>query len=298
MNTNKNTIYEGCGVAIVTPMNPDGSINYDVFSALIEEQVTKGTSALIVCGTTGEASTMSDPEHIECIRFAAEKAAGRIPVIAGTGSNHTSHMIELSAAAEKAGADALLLMTPYYNKTSQRGLVASFTAVADAVNIPIMLYNIPGRTCVNIEIGTFVELAKHPNIAAVKEAGGDVNYMAQIINACPNLDVYSGDDGLTVPAMSVGAKGVVSVAANIVPEIMRNMCKSCLDNDFVAAGKMQVKYTKLFADLLKLDVNPVPVKAALNMMGKNVGGCRMPLYEMDGTALAKLKMSLESAGVI
>ncbi|MCL2036328.1 MAG: 4-hydroxy-tetrahydrodipicolinate synthase [Oscillospiraceae bacterium] len=295
----KKTIFTGSGVAIVTPFNPDGSVNYGVFAELIEEQIEKETDALIVCGTTGEASTLNDDEHIECIRFAVEKVAKRIPIIAGTGSNNTLHMIELSLAAEKSGADALLLMTPYYNKTSQRGLISNFTKVADAVKIPIMLYNIPGRTCVNIEISTFIELAEHPNIVAVKEAGGDINYMAQIIEACgENLGVYSGDDVMTVPAMALGAKGVVSVAANIAPQIMREICRLCLENDFAEAGKLQIKYLKLCMDLLKLDVNPIPVKTALNLMGKNVGGLRMPLFEMEDSASAKLKVSLQSAKLI
>jgi 4-hydroxy-tetrahydrodipicolinate synthase len=199
---------------------------------------------------------------------------------------------------EKAGADALLLMTPYYNKTSQRGLIASFTQVADMVNIPIILYNIPGRTCVNIELNTFKELAKRPNIAAVKEAGGDVSYMLRIMDVCgDSLDLYSGDDVLTVPAMSVGAKGVISVMANIAPEIMSAVCKLCLENNFAEAGKLQIKYSKLCVDLLKLDVNPVPVKTALNILGKNVGGSRMPLYKMDESSLAKLKESLNAAGL-
>jgi 4-hydroxy-tetrahydrodipicolinate synthase len=295
----KKTIFTGSCAAIITPMNPDMSVNYDVFGTLIEEQIESGTSALVVCGTTGEASTLNDEEHIECIRFSVEKTAGRIPVIAGTGSNDYSYMLELSLAAEKAGADALLLMTPYYNKTSQRGLAACFKGIADAVKIPIMLYNIPGRTCVNIEIDTFRELAKHPNIVAVKEAGGDINYLAQIIEACSDsLDVYVGDDVMTVPSMSLGAKGVVSVLANISPKIMRDICKLCLDNDFAAAGKIQIKYMKICMDLLKLDVNPVPIKAALNIIGKQAGRCRMPLYEMDETALSKLRKSLESAGLI
>ncbi|MCL2071572.1 MAG: 4-hydroxy-tetrahydrodipicolinate synthase [Oscillospiraceae bacterium] len=294
----KKTIFTGSAPAIVTPMNPDNSINYEALSQLAEEQIAKGTSALVVCGTTGEASTLTDAEQIDFIKYAVERTAGRIPVIAGTGSNDTSHMIELSKAAEKVGADALLLMTPYYNKTSQRGLVAHFTKVADAVKIPILLYNIPGRTCVKIEIDTFKKLSEHPNIVGVKEAGGDINYLSQIIEACPSFDVYSGDDAMTVPAMSVGAKGVVSVMANVAPDVMSGICKLCLDNDFAAAGKLHIKYIKLCLDLLSLDVNPVPVKAALNLMGKQVGGCRMPLYEMDGEALAKLKKSLENSGIL
>jgi 4-hydroxy-tetrahydrodipicolinate synthase len=293
-----NTLFTGCGTAIVTPLNSDLTINYDVFAKLIEEQIAGGISALIVCGTTGEASTMTDDEQIECIRFAVEKTAGRVPIIAGTGSNDTAKMVELSTKAEKAGADALLLMTPYYNKTSQRGLVANFTAVADAVKIPIMLYNIPGRTCVNIEIDTFIELAKHKNIVAVKEAGGDINYLSQIIAACPSLDVYIGDDVMTVPSMSLGAKGVVSVAGNIAPKIMSEICSLCLSNNFTEAGKLQIKYLNTFMDLLKLDVNPVPIKAAMNLAGKNVGGCRMPLYEMSETSLKNLKASLENTGLI
>ena len=291
----KNTIFTGCGTALVTPFNPDNSVNYDVFGLLITEQIEKGTSALIICGTTGEASTLNDSEHIECIRFAVEKTAGRVPVVAGTGSNDTSHMLELSLAAEKVGADALLLMTPYYNKTSQRGLVASFTKVADAVKIPIILYNIPGRTCVNIELSTFAELSKHSQIVAVKEAGGDINYLAQIIQVCgDSLDVYVGDDSMTVASMALGAKGVISVAGNIIPDVMSQICRLCLDNDFAAAGKIQIEYLKFCLDLLKLDVNPIPIKTAMNFAGKNVGGFRMPLYEMSEESAEKLKASLNA----
>ncbi|MDR0196979.1 MAG: 4-hydroxy-tetrahydrodipicolinate synthase [Oscillospiraceae bacterium] len=295
----KKTIFTGSGVALITPMNPDGSINYGCFGALIEEHIEKGTGALIVCGTTGESSTMTDDEHRECIRFAVEKSAGRIPVIAGTGSNDTAYMIELSVEAKELGADAILIVSPYYNKASQRGLVASFTAVADAVDIPIILYNIPGRTNVNISIDTFKELAKHPNIKAVKESGGDINYFARIIEACgDDLDVYSGDDCMTVPAMSLGAKGVVSVIANIAPELMRDICALCFKNDFRAAGALQVKYARLCMDLLTLDINPVPIKAAMNLVGKNVGGCRLPLYKMSDAALEKLRVSLGKAGLL
>jgi 4-hydroxy-tetrahydrodipicolinate synthase len=295
----KNTLFTGLATAIVTPMNADLTVNYGAFSALIENQIAGGAAALVVCGTTGEASTLTDEEHIKCITIAVEIANKRIPVIAGTGSNDTAKMLELSLAAEKAGADMLLLMTPYYNKTSQRGLIANFTAVADAVNIPIMLYNIPGRTCVNIEIATFAELAKHKNITAVKEAGGDINYLAQIIEACgDNLDVYVGDDVMTVASMALGAKGVVSVFGNIAPQIMSEICALCLKNDFAAAGKLQIKYMKVCMDLLKLDVNPVPIKAALNLAGENVGGCRMPLFTMSEKALGKLRDSLTCAEVL
>ncbi|MCL2077008.1 MAG: 4-hydroxy-tetrahydrodipicolinate synthase [Oscillospiraceae bacterium] len=295
----KKTIFTGAGVALVTPMNADGSVNYTLFGELIEQQIKGGTSALVVCGTTGEASTLTDDEHIELIRYAAEKASGRIPVIAGTGSNDTAYMIELSVEAEKAGADALLLVTPYYNKSSQRGLVKNFEKVADSVKTPIMLYNIPGRTGVNMSIETFKELAKHPNIVAVKESGGDITYLAKIIDACGDqINIYSGDDVMTVPAMSLGAKGVVSVLSNIAPEIMAEMCALCLKNDFKAAGEIQIKYLGFANDLLSLDVNPVPVKTALNLMGVNVGKCRLPLYEPDGDVTEKLKLSLERAGLL
>ncbi|MCL1789101.1 MAG: 4-hydroxy-tetrahydrodipicolinate synthase [Oscillospiraceae bacterium] len=295
----KKTIFTGSCTALVTPMNPDLSVNYDCFGSLTEEQISKGTSALVVCGTTGEASTLTDEEHLECIRYAVEKTKGRVPVIAGTGSNDYSYMLKLSLAAEKAGADALLLMTPYYNKTSQKGLIAAFTGIADAVNVPIILYNIPGRTCVNIELNTFGELAKHPNIVAVKEAGGDINYLAQIIDTCgDSLDVYVGDDAMTVSSMALGAKGVVSVFGNIAPGVMSGICKLCLDNDFATAGKLQIQYLKICLDLLKLDVNPVPIKESMKLAGKQVGGCRMPLYKMDESSLAKLRKSLESVNLI
>ncbi|MDR0222022.1 MAG: 4-hydroxy-tetrahydrodipicolinate synthase [Oscillospiraceae bacterium] len=294
----ENTIFTGSGVAIITPMNPDLSINYELFGALIEEQITKGTSALIVCGTTGEASTMTDEEHNECIRFAVEKTAKRIPVIAGTGSNDTAYMVELSVEAEKLGADALLIMTPYYNKTSQRGLVKHFGAVAEKVGIPIMLYNIPSRTNMNIELNTFKELAEYPNIRAVKESGQRVDGFSALINES-GLDVYSGDDFMTVPVMSLGAKGVVSVLANVVPEVVGKICALCLENNFREAGRLQQKYARFMGSGgLFIDVNPIPVKAAMNLMGKNVGGCRLPLCDMESAKLEKLQIEMINVGIL
>ncbi|MCL2087816.1 MAG: 4-hydroxy-tetrahydrodipicolinate synthase [Oscillospiraceae bacterium] len=295
----RKTVFTGSGVAIVTPMNADGSINFNLFEELVEWQIESGTNAIIVCGTTGEASTMTDDEHKECIRVAANKAAGRVPVIAGTGSNDTAYATELSVEAEKLGADCLLLVSPYYNKSSQRGLVQHFSTIADAVGIPVLLYNIPGRTGVNISIDTFEELSKHPNIVGVKESGGDINYFAKIIERLgKNFDVYSGDDGMAVPVMSLGGKGVVSVAANIIPEVMSKMAALCLENDFAAAGKMQIKYSKLFDHLLTLDVNPTPIKQAMNMNGKGVGGVRLPLYEMYGHSKVILKSTLSELGLV
>lgn len=294
----KNTIFTGAGIAIITPMNADGSINYQGLGDLIENQITNGTDAIIICGTTGEASTMTDEEHLECIRFAVEKTAGRIPVIAGTGSNDTRYAIELSKEAEAVGVDGLLLVTPYYNKTTQRGLIAHFTAIADAVNVPIILYNIPGRTGVNMEVATVKKLAEHRNIAAIKEASGNISYAAKLIAACgDNIDVYSGNDDMVVPLVSLGGKGVISVASHVIPKQMHDMVQYCLDNNFAEATKLQIEYLDLINSLF-IEVNPIPVKEALNMMGVNVGPCRMPLYEMSDEHKAVLRASLEKHGLI
>lgn len=294
----KNTIFTGAGIAIITPMNADGSINYQGLGDLIENQIANGTDAIIICGTTGEASTMTDEEHLECIRFAVEKTAGRIPVIAGTGSNDTRYAIELSKEAEAVGVDGLLLVTPYYNKTTQRGLIAHFTAIADAVNVPIILYNIPGRTGVNMEVATVKKLAEHRNIAAIKEASGNISYAAKLIAACgENIDVYSGNDDMVVPLVSLGGKGVISVASHVIPKQMHDMVQYCLDNNFAEATKLQIEYLDLINSLF-IEVNPIPVKEALNMMGVNVGPCRMPLYEMSDEHKAVLRASLEKHGLI
>lgn len=294
----KNTIFTGAGIAIITPMNADGSINYQGLGDLIENQIANGTDAIIICGTTGEASTMTDEEHLECIRFAVEKTAGRIPVIAGTGSNDTRYAIELSKEAEAVGVDGLLLVTPYYNKTTQRGLIAHFTAIADALNVPIILYNIPGRTGVNMEVATVKKLAEHRNIAAIKEASGNISYAAKLIAACgDNIDVYSGNDDMVVPLVSLGGKGVISVASHVIPKQMHDMVQYCLDNNFAEATKLQIEYLDLINSLF-IEVNPIPVKEALNIMGVNVGPCRMPLYEMSDEHKAVLRASLEKHGLI
>ena len=294
----KNTIFTGAGIAIITPMNADGSINYQGLGDLIENQIANGTDAIIICGTTGEASTMTDEEHLECIRFAVEKTAGRIPVIAGTGSNDTRYAIELSKEAEAVGVDGLLLVTPYYNKTTQRVLIAHFTAIAEAVNVPIILYNIPGRTGVNMEVATVKKLAEHRNIAAIKEASGNISYAAKLIAACgDNIDVYSGNDDMVVPLVSLGGKGVISVASHVIPKQMHDMVQYCLDNNFAEATKLQIEYLDLINSLF-IEVNPIPVKEALNMMGVNVGPCRMPLYEMSDEHKAVLRASLEKHGLI
>lgn len=295
MNT---PIFTGAGVAIVTPMNADGSINYEQFGKMIDFQIENGTDAIIVCGTTGEASTMSDEEHIECIRFAVERCAKRVPVIAGTGSNDTAYAVELSVKAEEVGADALLLVTPYYNKTSQRGLVAHFGAVAEVVNIPIILYNIPGRTGLNITIATYKELAKFDNIVAVKEASGNISYVAELIAQCGDvLDVYSGNDDQIVPIMSLGGKGVISVLSNILPKETHEMTQLCLDNNFAEARKIQISYLELINNLF-IEVNPIPVKEAMNLMGMNMGECRMPLVPMAPETQKTLENSLKKYNLI
>lgn len=294
----KNTLFTGAGIAIITPFNEDGSINYERLGEMIDYQIENGTDAIIICGTTGEASTMSDEEHLECIRFAVKKAAKRVPVIAGTGSNDTAYAIKLSKEAEEIGADGLLLVTPYYNKTTQRGLIAHFTAIADAVNIPIILYNIPGRTGMSIEISTAKVLAKHKNIVAVKEASGNIGYTAKLIAACgDNLDVYSGNDDMIVPIMSLGGKGVISVLSHVLPKETHLMAQYCLENNFAEASKLQIKYLDLINNLF-VEVNPIPVKEAMNLIGVNVGGCRMPLYPMSDENREKLKASLAKHGLI
>ncbi|MBQ8612826.1 MAG: 4-hydroxy-tetrahydrodipicolinate synthase [Ruminiclostridium sp.] len=292
----KNVIFTGSAVAIVTPMNADGSINYDVFGDIIEEQIAGGTDAIVVCGTTGEASTMTDEEHIEAIRFTVEKTAKRIPVIAGTGSNDTGYAIELSKQAEAAGADALLQVTPYYNKTSQRGLVAHFTAIADAVNIPIILYNVPSRTGMTISVDTYVELAKHPNIVATKEASGNFSLIAEIA-AKTDLAIYSGNDDQVLGVLAFGGKGVISVSANVIPKEKHDMVMLYMNGEREKALTLQNKYLDM-ENAMFIDVNPIPVKEAMNLMGKNVGECRLPLVKMEEAKIEKLRNELAKVGLV
>lgn len=294
----KNTIFTGAGIAIVTPFYADGSINYDRLGEMIDHQIENHTDAIIICGTTGEASTMTDDEHLECIKFTVKRTAGRVPVIAGTGSNDTKYAVELSKEAEAAGANALLLVTPYYNKTTQKGLILHFNTIADAVNIPIVLYNIPGRTGMNMEVSTVKELAKHKNIVALKEASGNISYVAKLIAECgDNIDIYSGNDDMIVPVMSLGGKGVISVLSHILPKETHNMVQLCLDNDFAKATEMQIKYLDLI-NALFIEVNPIPVKEALNMTDWNVGPCRLPLCEMSDEHKSALRAALAKHGLI
>ena len=294
----KNTIFTGSGVAIVTPMNEDGTVNYDAYADLIDFQIENKTDAIITCGTTGESSTRSDAEHREVIRFAIEQTAGRVPVIAGTGSNDTKYAIELSKSAEEMGADGLLLVTPYYNKTSQRGLVAHFGMIAESVKTPIILYSVQRRTGVNIAPETAYELSKYDNIAAIKEASGNISQVAKIRALCgDSLDVYSGNDDQIVPLLSLGGKGVISVLANVAPEVTHNICQYYFDGKVAESAALQLEYLDLCNDLF-IDVNPIPVKEALNMMGMNAGPCRMPLYEMTDAAKDKLAATLSKHGLL
>ncbi len=294
----KNTVFTGAGVAIVTPMNADGSINYDEFGRIIDFQIDNSTDAIIVCGTTGESATMTDEEHVECIRYCVDRVNKRVPVIAGTGSNDTKYAVDLSVEAEKLGADALLVVTPYYNKTSQRGLIAHFTAIADSVNIPIILYNVPSRTGVNISLDTYDILANHKNIVAVKEASGNISSIAKIIEKCGDrLDVYSGNDDQIIPIMSLGGKGVISVLSNVCPKETHEMAQLCLDNNFAEAAKLQIKYLDLCTNLF-IDVNPIPVKEAMNIMGFNAGECRLPLLKMEQSKIDSLTASMKNVGLI
>lgn len=284
----KKCVFEGCATALVTPMLPDGSVNLPGLEALVEQQIAGGIDALVVCGTTGESAVLSHEEHTRVIETAVKKANGRIPIIAGTGSNDTNYAVRLSKEAVALGADALLMVTPYYNKTSQAGLVAHYHYVADRVDVPIILYNVPSRTGVNIKPETYCELAKHPNIVAAKEANGDLSSMLKTISLCGDeLTLYSGNDDQTVPVMSIGGKGVISVLSNILPGEMHRIADYCLKGDFKAATELSVKYFALM-DAMFIDVNPIPVKEAMNLMGMAVGECRLPLVKLNKANREKL----------
>lgn len=291
-------IFTGSGVALITPMHPDGSVNYEVLGELLEFHITNGTDAIIACGTTGEAATLTVKEHCEVLSFVCEKVAGRIPVIAGTGSNDTSTAIELSKSAELSGADALLSVTPYYNKTSQTGLIRHFETIADNIDLPMILYNVPSRTGCNIKPKTYAELCKHENIVATKEANGDISSVSQTRSLCGDkLDIYSGNDDQTVPFMSLGALGVISVFANFCPKEMHDICELCLNNNFVEASKMNFHYVELM-DIMFSDVNPIPVKTAMNLIGFNAGECRLPLVPMSYSGYHDLKDCLAKYDLI
>lgn len=292
-------IFKGAGVAIVTPFNEDLSVNFDKLGEIIEEQIAGGTDAIIICGTTGEASTLSHGEHLAAIKYTIDKVAKRIPVIAGTGSNATDTAIMLSTEAEKYGADGLLLVTPYYNKATQNGLIAHFTAVANSVKIPIILYNVPGRTGCSITPETAVKLAKNvENIVGIKEASGNISQVAKLMHLADGcIDLYSGNDDQIVPILSLGGVGVISVLSNVAPKETHDIVAKYLDGDVKGSMELQLKAIPL-VDALFCEVNPIPVKAGLNLQGKNVGLPRLPLTEMEPQNQERLKKAMVDFGVL
>ncbi len=293
------SVFTGAGTAMATPMNADGSINFDALEKMTDDQIAGGIDALIVCGTSGEAPTLEDDEHIEAISVVVKRAAGRVPVIGGTGSNNTAHACMMSERARQVGADAVLLVAPYYNKATQEGLIKSFTCIAEAAEIPCILYNVPSRTSTNILPETAAYLGRHvENIVAIKEASGDISQIARCKElGGDDLDIYSGNDDQTVPIMSLGGIGVISVLSNVAPRYTHDMAQAALDGDFRKAAEMQLRCLELVRCLF-CEVNPIPVKAALNMMGYEAGIPRLPLTEMTQPNQEKLMKAMKELGCI
>ena len=294
----KKTIFTGSGVAIVTPMNDDFSINYAKLGELIDWQVEQGQDAIIICGTTGESTVMTDQEHVECIRCAVERVAGRVPVIAGAGSNDTAYAVWLSKESKALGADALLHVTPYYNKTSQMGLLRHFDIVANATDLPVIVYNVPGRTGLDVKPETYLEMSKHPNLVAIKEASGNIGAAAKTAALVgENMHLYSGNDDQIVPIMSLGGKGVISVMGNVAPKLTHLIPTLYLEGKTSESTALQLKLMDLCSALF-CDVNPIPVKEALNLMGRGVGPCRMPLVELSDANRTMLSAVLQKHGLL
>ena len=292
----KNPIFVGAGTAIITPLTKDG-VDYPAFKKLIDWQIESGIDALIICGTTGEGATLSDAEHRQVLKFALEVADGRVPMIAGTGSNDTSYACDLTRYACQLGYDAMLVVTPYYNKATQNGLVQTYTAIADASTKPIIIYNVPGRTGVNVEPSTYAKLADHPNIAAIKEANGNLSKIVETVALVGDkLDIYSGNDDQTVPIMACGGKGVISVLSNVMPGETSRMCHLALEGDFAGAMELQKKYLNL-ANGLFYEVNPIPAKAAVSALGFGDDALRMPLTPMEDGTRAKLYEEMRKLGL-
>ena len=297
MSKLKKSIFTGAATALITPFK-DGKLDYASLDALIEAQIAGGIDALVIAGTTGEAATLTHEEHCDLLRYSVEKVAGRVPVIAGTGSNDTAYGIELSRYACEVGCDALLLVTPYYNKATPKGLIKSFLATADATDKPIILYNVPSRTGVNITLPVYRELAKHERIVAVKEASGNLSAIAELIAECGDaLDVYSGNDDQIVPIMSLGGKGVISVFSGIMPRVTHDLTAACLAGDFKTGAELQLKYLRLM-NALFCEVNPVPVKAASALLGLCGEEIRLPLCEMEPHNLEKLRTVMADYGLL
>ncbi|MGL4365524.1 MAG: 4-hydroxy-tetrahydrodipicolinate synthase [Cetobacterium sp.] len=288
-------MFKGSGVALITPFNEDMSVNYLEISKLVEYHCANSTDALIILGTTGEASTLTDDEKIKIVETVLDVNKKRLPIIVGAGSNNTKQAIEMSKKYESMGVDGLLLVTPYYNKGNEDGIYKHFISIAEFVKLPIMLYNVPGRTGVNLSLGLLKKLAKQKNIVAIKEASGDISYACEIARLVPELEIYSGNDDMTVPLMSIGAVGTVSVLANIEPKVVHNMVYSFLNGDVNEARRLQLKYNGLVKSLF-VEVNPIPVKKAMNILGMNVGGCRLPLGELEQKSIEILKKELAEVG--
>lgn len=293
----KKTVFTGVATAIITPFNESG-VDYESFGKLIDWQIENGVNAIVAAGTTGEGSTLTDAEHKEVIKFCVDYVAGRVPVIAGTGSNDTAYAIELSKYACEVGADALLLITPYYNKATQKGMIASFTAIADASTKPCIVYNVPSRTGCNILPSTALALSKHPNIVAIKEACGNISQIAQTASLCgDDLDIYSGNDDQIVPILSIGGKGVISVLSNVAPRETADMCQAFFDGNIKKAAELQLKYIEL-VDALFCEVNPIPVKAAVSAMGFSENTLRLPLTCMEPENEEKLLAAMKKVGIV
>lgn len=294
----KQPIFTGAGVAIITPFTKEGKVNYPALKTILEYQIAHGTDAIVICGTTGESATLSHEEHTEAIHFTVETVAHRIPVIAGTGSNDTAYALHLSNEAEKIGVDGLLMVTPYYNKASQAGLIKHYTYLADRVSTPIIIYNVPSRTGCDIKPETYAELSKHKMIYAAKEASGNISTIAKTISICEkDFTIYSGNDDQITAIMSLGGKGVISVLSNVAPQVAHDIAATALAGDFEQSRKLQIEYLEL-CNALFMDVNPIPVKQAMNMMGFDAGPLRMPLCEMNEANTAKLKAVMEKYGLI
>ena len=294
----RSPVFTGSCPALVTPFDQQGTINYDAFGKLIDDQIEAGVDAVCVCGTTGESDTMTIREHIAAVEFCVKRVDHRVKVIAGAGSNDTSAAVYLSQHAQDSGADALLHVTPYYNKASQTGLIKHYEYIADRTELPIILYNVPGRTGVSFTADTYKVLSANPKINGVKEASGNFSLLAHTRCLCPDdFYIWSGNDDQVVPMMALGAKGVISVASNIIPEVMVKMSHLCLENDFAAASQLQIKYMDLI-DALFCEVNPIPIKAAMNLMGMEAGPLRLPLCDISDKNLAILRASMERMGLL
>lgn len=288
----KKLLFSGAATAIVTPMKSDGSLNLEKYKELINFQIDSGIDALVAVGTTGENAVLSGDEHRALMECAVKTVNKRVPIICSTGSNDTNYCIETTKAAQEAGADGLLLVTPYYNKCTQKGLIAHYEKILEKTSLPAIIYNVPSRTGVNIAIDTCKALSAHPQVVGIKEASGDVSKAVKIISSCgDDLAVYSGNDDLTVPLMSIGAKGVISVVSNILPAMMHKMCKLCLESDFRSASKLALQYSQL-CDAMFCEVNPLPIKFAMNLMGFEVGECRLPLGKIGENAASIVKEEL------